>query len=191
MNRREDVIVAAGRLFGQRGYHGTSMRDLAGELGVLGSSLYAHVEGKQDLLVEVVERGAGFFSASAEAATSAGGSAPERLHRLISGHIDVIVDHRDEVRTFLNEADALDAAHRTRVIDSRDRYEATFRTVLAEGARNGSMRADLDAKVCAIFILSILNAVERWYQSDGPVSRGGLADRLFSFVMEGIGAPEG
>ncbi len=50
-NTRSDVVDAAGRLFAQRGYHGTSMRDLGKELGLLGSSLYSHVDSKQDLLV--------------------------------------------------------------------------------------------------------------------------------------------
>ena len=57
-NSRGDVVSAAGRLFAERGYQATSMRDLGKELGMLGSSLYAHVESKQDLLVEVVEEGA-------------------------------------------------------------------------------------------------------------------------------------
>ena len=57
-NTHEDVVRAAGRLFAERGYHGTSMRDLGKELGLLGSSLYSHVSSKQDLLVEVVEEGA-------------------------------------------------------------------------------------------------------------------------------------
>ena len=46
-HNRDDVVSAAGRLFAARGYHGTSMRDLGRELGLLGSSLYAHIEGKQ------------------------------------------------------------------------------------------------------------------------------------------------
>ncbi|MFB3044452.1 MAG: TetR/AcrR family transcriptional regulator, partial [Acidimicrobiia bacterium] len=67
-NTRSDVVDAAGRLFAERGYHGTSMRDLGKELGLLGSSLYSHVDSKQDLLVAVVEEGARLFEASAEQA---------------------------------------------------------------------------------------------------------------------------
>ncbi len=63
---REDVVTAAGRLFSARGYHGTSMRDLARELGLIGSSFYSHIDSKADLLVEVVERGADLFQESAD-----------------------------------------------------------------------------------------------------------------------------
>ena len=70
---RDDVIDAAGRLFAERGYHGTSMRDLGKALGLHGSSLYSHVSSKEDLLVEVVQRGAELFQRSAAAASSAPG----------------------------------------------------------------------------------------------------------------------
>jgi AcrR family transcriptional regulator len=163
---RDDVIEAAGRLFASRGYHGTSMRDLGRELGMLGSSLYAHIDSKQDLLVEVVERGAQLFDASAEQALATEGPAPERLRALIRGHIDVVLDNLAVSRTFLNEARMLDEEHRARVVGARDRYEAAFRRVIAEGVAEGSFRADLDPKIASIFVLSVLNAIERWYQPE-------------------------
>lgn len=186
-NTRDDVVAAAGRLFADRGYHATSMRDLGRELGLLGSSLYAHVEGKQELLVEVVERGAAFFQETAAAAQEAEGSGADRLRALVRGHLGVVLDHRDEVRTFLNEAHALDDEHRRRVVAARDRYEGVFRSVLREGAEDGSLRPDLDAKVAAIFLLSMLNAVERWYRPGGQLSRRALGDAVMAFAMEGIG----
>ncbi len=111
-NSRGDVVSAAGRLFAERGYQGTSMRDLGRELGMLGSSLYAHVDSKQDLLVEVVEEGARLFQDSADRALAAAGTAAENLRGLVAGHIDVVLDNRDVVRTFLNEARMLDEEHR-------------------------------------------------------------------------------
>jgi TetR/AcrR family transcriptional regulator, cholesterol catabolism regulator len=185
-NTRRDVVEAAGRLFADRGYHGTSMRDLGRELGMLGSSLYSHVDSKQDLLVEVVEEGARLFESSAAAAVGESNDPVERLRSLIAGHVGVIVDNLDVARTFLNEARVLDDAHRARVVDARDRYEAVFRSVLADGAQAGVFRSDLDPRTEAIFVLSVLNAVERWYRPDGPIDPSGLADRIFRFVMTGL-----
>jgi len=186
-NSRADVVAAAGKLFAERGYHGTSMRDLGRELGLLGSSLYAHVESKQDLLVEVVEEGARLFQDSADEALAAGGSAGDRLRGLVEGHIDVVLDNQDVVRTFLNEARMLDEEHRARVIAARDAYEADFRAVIAEGVADGTFRPGVDPKIASIFILSILNAVERWYRPDGPLDRRGLADMVFETMMTGLG----
>ena len=187
-NSRADVVAAAGRLFAERGYHGTSMRDLGRELGLLGSSLYAHVESKQDLLVEVVEEGARLFQDSADRALAAGGTASERLRGLVAGHIDVVLDNQDVVRTFLNEARMLDEEHRARVIAARDAYEADFRAVITEGAADGTFRPGTDPKMASIFILSILNAVERWYRADGELDRTGLVDALVDMAMTGIEA---
>lgn len=187
-NSRSDVVAAAGRLFAERGYHGTSMRDLGRELGLLGSSLYAHVESKQDLLVEVVEEGARLFQDSAEEAIARGGTAAERLRRLVAGHVAVVLENSDVVRTFLNEARMLDEVHRARVIAARDAYEAAFRAVIADGLDDGTFRAGTDPKMASIFILSILNAVERWYRADGALDRAGLVDAIVGATMQGIEA---
>jgi TetR/AcrR family transcriptional regulator, cholesterol catabolism regulator len=184
---RQDVVRAAGRLFASRGYHGTSMRDLAREVGLLGSSLYSHIESKADLLVEVVEQGGALFQAAADRAEGLGGSGAEQLAALVMGHLDVVLDHIDEARTFLYEADALDDDHRRRVLAARDRYEAAFRRVLAAGSKDGSFRADLDSTTAAIMILSVLNAVERWYRPDGRLDRRQLAQEIMRFCQSGVG----
>ncbi|HJQ95188.1 MAG TPA: TetR/AcrR family transcriptional regulator [Acidimicrobiia bacterium] len=184
---RQDVVRAAGRLFASRGYHGTSMRDLAREVGLLGSSLYSHIESKADLLVEVVEQGGALFQAAADRAEGLGGSGAEQLAALVRGHLDVVLDHIDEARTFLYEADALDEDHRRRVLAARDRYEAAFRRVLAAGSKDGSFRADLDSTTAAIMILSVLNAVERWYRPGGRLDRRQLAQEIMRFCQSGVG----
>jgi len=185
-NTREDVVRAAGRLFADRGYHGTSMRDLGKELGLLGSSLYSHVSSKQDLLVEVVEEGARLFEASAKRALQRDGTASERLDALIAGHVDVVVDNIDVARTFLNEARMLDGAHRQRVVSARDHYEDAFRSVMREGVADGSFDAGVDAKTASIFILSILNALERWYRPEGELDRDALVSELSRFVRSAL-----
>lgn len=185
-NRREDVVAAAGRLFAEHGYHGTSMRDLGKELGLLGSSLYAHVDSKQDLLVDVVAEGARLFQESARRAGAGEGGAVEHLRRLIEGHVAVVLDNHDVVRTFLNEARMLDGAHRSQVIAARDGYEQTFREVVRRGIEGGEFRADLDPKITTIFILSVLNALERWYQLGGSLGPEDLGEAISSFVMTGM-----
>lgn len=184
-NTREDVIAAAGRLFATRGYHGTSMRDLGKELGLHGSSLYSHVTSKEDLLVAVVERGAERFEASAAAALTSSGTSLERLRSLIAGHIDVVLDHADEAKTFLDEAGSLDPDRRAVIVGARNRYEQSFRDVLTEGADDGTF-ADLDPKLATIFILSILNAVERWFDPAGPLDREALVREIERFVEKSL-----
>jgi AcrR family transcriptional regulator len=185
-NSRDDVVRAAGRLFADRGYHGTSMRDLGKELGLLGSSLYSHVSSKQDLLVEVVEEGARLFEESAEKALATEGTSSDRLDALIAGHVDVVVDNIDVARTFLNEARMLDGEPRSRIIAARDHYEEAFRSVIREGIADGSQGREVDPKIVSIFILSVLNAIERWYRPDGELDRDALVAELSSFVRSAL-----
>ncbi len=183
---KDDVIRAAGRLFARRGFHGTSMRDLGSELGLLGSSLYSHVDGKNELLVEVIRSGAELFQTLATRVVYEDASATERLGRLIEGHVRIVTEHIDEATTFLNEARFLPEAERSSIIEMRDRYEQSYRAVLKDGIASGEFRRDLDPVLAAILILSTLNAIDRWYRPDGPRAPGDIAARIHHFVMSGI-----
>jgi AcrR family transcriptional regulator len=183
---REDIVIGAGKRFATHGYHGTSMRDLGDDLGILGSSIYAHVGGKQELLLAVIERGAALFEASAAKAVSSHEEPSDRLRSLIEGHLDILVDHEAESRTFLNEAAFLDPIERDRVTAMRDGYESVFRDTISSGVQSGAFRSDVDPKIYGIFILSTLNATQRWFDPGGKLSRGDLVDRLHLFVTSGL-----
>lgn len=183
---RETVVRAAGKLFARRGYHGTSMQDLGDELGLLKSSIYSHVSSKEDLLLEVVKRAERLFNDSARQALRTTSGQAARLRALISGHIRVILDHRDEASTFLHEARALDERYREAVTAARDGYEHTFRRVIAAGVESGEFDRRVDPVTAGIFILSMLNAVGRWYKPDGRLGRDELAQEMWDFVSSGL-----
>ncbi len=183
---REDVVVAASRLFAKRGFHGTSMRDLGEELGMLGSSLYSHVRGKNELLVEVVERGAQLFNEVVATSLRAEAPAVDRLRLLVYGHVGVVIDHIDESRTFLFEARFLPDSDRQKIVEMRDEYEAVYRRTIEEGIAEGSLSPEIDSGVTAIFILSVLNALVRWYRPAGERDANQIAAEMWSFVANGV-----
>ena len=188
---RESVVRAAGKLFALRGYHGTSMKDLGDELGLLKSSIYSHVSSKEDLLLEVVRRAERLFNDSARQALETASGEAGRLRALIGGHLQVILDHRDEASTFLNEARALDERYRGAVVAARGRYERRFRQVIDRGVRGGEFDDRVDPATASIFILSILNAVGRWYRPDGRLGPEELAEEMWSFIRSGLARTEG
>ncbi len=183
---REDVVAAAGRLFASRGYHGTSMRDLGEELGMLGSSIYSHVRGKNELLVEVVSRGAEFFNGVVVDAEASDCPAIERLRLLVYGHVGVVVGHIDEARTFLFESRFLPTADRSKIIEMRDAYEAAYRRTIQDGIDQGSMLPTVDPGITAIFILSVLNALIRWYRPSGDRAADDIAAEMWAFIANGV-----
>jgi AcrR family transcriptional regulator len=185
---RDDIVIGAGKRFGTYGYHGTSMRDLGNDLGILGSSIYAHVGGKHELLVAVVERAGQLFDSSADAAIELDLGPIETLRALVHGHIDVLIDYAPEATTFLNEAVFLEPEDRARITKARDEYEAVFRATIQRGIESGDFRPDVNPKLVGIYILSILNATLRWYKPGGGLDRIELTDDIVEFVVVGIRA---
>jgi len=183
---RDDIVAGAGKRFATHGYHGTSMRDLGDDLGILGSSIYSHVGGKQELLVAVVERGAGFFDEAAREALATGASPEDMIHYLIAGHIGVLLDHRAEARTYLTEVDFLDPVEQQRVNDIRARYEEAFHSTIKAGVDAGVFRKDCEPRLATIYILSILNALDRWYDEAGRFDRGAIVDDIYRFAVVGL-----
>lgn len=183
---RDDIVAGAGRRFARYGYHGTSMRDLGDDLGILGSSIYAHIGGKQELLVAVVERGAAFFEASAAHALRSSSAPLHTLELLIAGHVDVLLEHRSEARTYLTESFFLDETEREKIITARDAYEQVFVDTIAAARDTGHARAGLDPRLAAIYVLSVLNAIERWYDGHGRVARDDLVADVTAFVCSGV-----
>jgi AcrR family transcriptional regulator len=183
---REDVVTAASKLFASRGFHGTSMRDLGEELGMLGSSIYSHVRGKNELLVEVVTRGTRFFNGVVVDADAAGGSAEDRLRHLVNGHVQVVIGHIDESRTFLFESRFLPADDRRQIIEMRDSYEAAYRQTIRDGIDEGSFAEDIDPGMTAIFILSVLNALIRWYRPTGDRDADQIGAEMWAFIGNGV-----
>jgi AcrR family transcriptional regulator len=184
---KEDVVRAAGRLFAERGFHGTSMRDLGDELGLLGSSLYSHIDGKSELLIEVIRRGGSMFQDLADTVLATEVAPAEQLRLLIRGHVQIVVDHLDEARTFLNEARFLQPQERTVVLEMRDRYEQTYRRIIERGVACGDFSEQRDPALMAILILSLLNALERWYRPGGRNDPDEISQRMNEFVTNGIG----
>ena len=182
---KEDVVRAAGKLFSERGFHGTSMRDLGSMLGMEGSSLYAHITGKDQLLLEVISRGAGMFQGLADEVLSSGDPPDVQLRSLIHGHVLIVVDHLDEARTFLNEARFLPEPQRSKVLELRRRYQDVYEEVVRRGIAAG-LWSRHPPRLMAIFILSILNLLDRWYRPQGQRSPADLAGDIYEFVTEGL-----
>lgn len=180
---RDDIVVGAGRRFATYGYHGTSMRDLGEDLGILGSSIYSHIGGKQELLIAVVERGAAFFEEAASTVLAIEAPPEERMRGLIAGHIGVLLDQRPEARTYLTQVDCLDKDEAERINKMRDEYEGAFYSTIVAGIDEGVFREDCDPRLAAIYVLSILNALERWYDEQGRLSRSEIVEDMYRFVI--------
>src|SRR5215469_9590502 len=100
--RRTELTRAAARLFAEKGYHGTSVGDLAEALGVQKGSLYAHIESKADLLWEVARDGAAAFHAGLDSVAEEG-PVLERIRDALRAHLQVVGEQLDVATVFIRE----------------------------------------------------------------------------------------
>lgn len=184
--RRAELVEAAARLFSERGYHGTSMKHLGDELGLLKGSLYAHIGSKQELLHEVVEEGATRFLERGRAALDLDGTATERLEAFLVGHIETATEHLDAATVFLNEWRYLNDDLRADVQTKRDTYEGFVRTIIAGGIATGEFRDDADVDMAARLVLSAGNWVYAWYRPGGSLSATEIGRRYTELLVRGL-----
>lgn len=185
-SRRDQILEAAAELFSRRGYHGTSIRDIAAATGILPGSLYAHIRSKEDLLYDIVVGAAGQFIASVEMAAKGPWSPGEKLRVAMRAHIDVVANAREEARVFLEEWTALEEPRRSEVKDLRDRYEELWDGIIREGIAGGDLR-EVEPTVARLLVLSAANWTYTWYDPEGTMTPKEIADRFTDLLLGGLG----
>lgn len=185
---RDAIIEAAMHLFGKQGYTGTSMRDISGAVGVLPGSLYAHIESKEALLVQIVDDGINRFLAAVRPHVESSKTPVEKLRAMIVAHVRIVAENPERSLVvfhqwrFLSD-DNLDAA-----IQKRRDYEQTFIIVLEEGIARGLFRADLSLRIAVLSILGALNWTPEWLSPTGKLVPDAVGDLIADTLLCGVRA---
>lgn len=179
---QQTVLRRAVEVFNRQGYDGTSMGDLARELGVGKSALYHHVPGKEALLSQALDEALDGLAAVLD--HPAGATAYDRLRTAVRDSVRVLVEHLPAVTLLLrvrgNSAVELAALRRRREIDDR------LAELVSAAEAEGSLRADLPPDLVSRLLFGMVNSLVEWYRPGGPVDAGMLADALASLAFEGL-----
>jgi AcrR family transcriptional regulator len=176
--------VATG-LFSETGYTGTTIRDIAKKVGVLPGSLYAHIDNKETLLLEIVEAGIESFLDATDALDREGDSG-ERMRLAIKAHVGVVAENPERTLVVFHQWRYLSGPNRARIVDKRQRYEDFFRSIVRDGIANGDFGARLDPKITVLSILGSLNWTAEWFRPDGPADADEIGDRLADTLLWGV-----
>jgi AcrR family transcriptional regulator len=181
--RRAELSRHAARLFAEKGYHGTSVGDLAQALGVQKGSLYAHIGGKQELLYEAMREGADAFHHGLDRIPE---DLPvtERIRLALRAHLATVGDQLDVATIFVQEWRNLEGEHREEILGERRRYEDRIRALFREGRELGELRSDLDESVAALLFLSAANWAYTWLRPGADTDD--LADRFYALLVDGM-----
>ena len=181
--RRVELNRIAARLFAERGYQGTSLADLAEQLGVQKPSLYHHIASKEDLLWEVAWEGAEAFHAALDSVPPQAPAA-ERIRLALRAHLAVVGEQLDIATVFVREWRYLEGERRDRFIAERRRYEERIRDLFRDGVEGSELRTDLDVATAALLFLSAANWAYTWLRPGADTAV--LADRLFAALLDGM-----
>jgi TetR/AcrR family transcriptional regulator, cholesterol catabolism regulator len=181
--RRTELTREAARLFAERGYHGTSIGDIAKAMGVQKGSVYAHIESKQDLLYEAMREGSEAFHAALDVIPD-NLKVTDRIRLALRAHLRVVAEQLEVATVFVREWRYLEGDRAAEFLAERRRYEERFRALFREGRELGELRTDLDDYAAVLLVLSAANWAYTWLPPDADTDE--LADRFFAILIDGV-----
>jgi len=182
---RERLLATAAVMFRQRGYAGTSTRDLAAALGMQSASLYHYIGSKEDLLFDLSREALEVIGARVAAALDGAEDPVERLRLLIRTHLVTALSDQDKHAVMLTEMHSLSPARRAEVLKMRDQYEAYVEGVLSKARGAGVIRTDIPVKYLRLALLDLLGWTIFWFRPDGELSPNALADIMVTLYLDG------
>lgn len=185
ISRKEQVIKAAEKLFKDKGFEGTSMRDLASSLDIEAASLYSHIKSKDEILETICFRMADELIRSIDEVNDMYFNAEEKLRMAITNHVKIIAGNLDAASVFLREWRRLPEARLGEFIALRNKYEDGFKKILMNGEHENVFDAP-DKKFAVLTILSAVNWIVEWYNPVGKMTPDEVAEHLADFILTGL-----
>lgn len=182
--KRSAVLRAAVQMFNERGFHATSLEDVAASLGISKPTIYHYLGNKDQVLLECVTIGLQQLLEAAAVARAESGKGIDRLRSFLRRYAEVNMDDfgRCVVRT---GEEALSPESVRRFRDLKREIDTAMRALIAEGIADGSIAA-ADPKLLAFTLAGALNWTARWHDARGPQSEQQIADKMVSILTAGF-----
>lgn len=182
-NRREELLRVCARLFREKGFDGTTVRDISSAAGMHSGSPFYHFANKQEMLLAVIEQGLTEGLRRSEAVLAERLPPGEKFRRLVRSHLGTILeDGNDFIPVLLYDWRSLTPANRRRVIALRDRYDALWQKMLDELARQKLISGD--PQLARLFVLGAINWAAKWYRPGGRLSLDAVAAQAARLLLK-------
>jgi len=183
-NRREELLRVSARLFREKGFDGTTIRDISGAAGMHSGSPFYHFKTKQDILLAVMEQGLAEGLRSLEEAMAGAATPEQRFVRMIRAQLGTILeDGNDFIPVLLYDFRSLTTENRRRIVALKDRYDALWQQVIDDLKRAGHMPGD--AQLVRLLILGAVNWTGTWYRTGGRLSLDEIAEGAARLFLRG------
>ena len=182
---REDILEAAAQVFRHKGFHGASMQDIAKAVNLQKPSLYHHVSSKQEILLELLDRALELLLERISPIAAQNIPAEDRLRQMIREYLQILVENIDLSAVLLFEHRSLEGKQHARHVPNRDKFEALWRSVLADGVRTRKFVCE-DISIATRAILGIMNWTITWYRPHGDLTITEIADQYSNLLLNGL-----
>ncbi len=182
---RDEILIAAAQIFSQKGFHATSMADIAQAVHLQKGSLYHHISSKQELLVEMLDRALDLLIEQMQAVMSLPLPPEEKLRQAMAAYLNTLIEHRDLASVLLLEHRSLEPEYRSRHLPRRDRYERLWRDLIQQGLDQGAFCC-ADPGMAARAVLGVMNWTITWLKPDGPLSTDQVASQFSDLLLNGL-----
>ena len=183
--RLEEVLESAANIFFTKGYHATSIEDVARDVGMLKGSLYYYIKSKDDLLFQLLLAGIEDGDAFIAGHIDAQGDPVEQLERAIRAQIDYIIQKRVQFGLFLHEFDSLSGKRQHKLISVMSRYNSRFVELVRRGQEQGKLIAG-EPWMIVNGILGMCNWLYRWYDPDQVGDSEEIKSIFVRMIFDGI-----
>jgi AcrR family transcriptional regulator len=183
----ESLLAVAVTVFNERGYDGTSMEDLSRRLGISKSSIYYHVNSKEELLSLALDRALDGLFAIADEVRASDLPAIDRLERLVRASVGVLAERLPYV-TLLLRAHGNTGTERGALARRRE-FDQIVADLVKEAERDGDIRPDVEPAMTARLLFGMINSLVEWYRPDRLDAAAGvteLADAVCAVAFDGL-----
>ncbi len=186
MMTKAEILDAAAQIFRIKGYHATSMSDIAGAVNLQKASLYHHVSSKQEILLELLDRALELLSEQIrDIVKDQNAKVDEKLRQMMHAYLKALTDHIDLASVLLLEHRSLEPELHARHVPNRDGFEALWREVIDEGMETGAF-CSVETALTARNLLGAMNWTITWFNTKGELSVDDIADQLANLFLDGL-----
>lgn len=182
--KRQAVLQAAAELFNERGFHATSLDDIAARLNVSKPTLYYYVKNKDEILLQCVSQGLEMTLEGIEASRQAGGNAVDQLRACMQVYAGIVTQPFGMCLIRVGDEEVPEPS-RTELRRMKSEIDHAFRRLVAQGVEEGSL-APCDPKMSAFVIAGALSWIGRWYQPGGDYTPEQIAQQCIATLCDGV-----
>ncbi len=185
--RREEILQVAAKLFNEKGYKATSVKDIAAVAGIEAASLYNHIENKQEVLQVLLLAVAEKFNAAIDLISVQEIPAKQKLEQIIEAHLEIVFQHRNSVHLILHDWKELEGQQKEVFLNLRNDYQNKFQQIIEEGIEAGCLKS-VNSTLQLQHILSSLRWIysSELYRKPLEISLQEYKETVLNLLFRGI-----